>query len=178
MHPHTHPETTAAAARAVYPRIGLFIDGEWIHDRSAWSAVRNPSDEASLGPVTRATGNDLTRALHAAERGFRAWRDTAPQQRVRVLHRATAMMRERVDTIAQIITLEHGKPIALARAAVDFAISLMARARPRSSSGLARRECRARRASVNPLCVTSRAWSSICRASPGLTSHNACTASN
>ena len=67
-----------AVERSLYPAIGLYIDGEWIYDREAWGQVRNPSTETVLGPVPKATAEDLDRALRAAEQGFRLWRDTPP----------------------------------------------------------------------------------------------------
>lgn len=99
-----------------YPRIGLYIDGEWIHDRPPCREVINPSDERSLGPVPQANAQDLARALAAAERGFRIWRDTSPMERVRVLQDAVDRVRAQADRIARIIMLEHGKPLAEARA--------------------------------------------------------------
>ena len=102
-----------------YPRIGLFIDGQWIHDRNAYQDVRNPSNELVLGQVPQATSEDLERALAAAARAFLIWRDTPPQERVRVILRAVALLRERAETIAHTITLENGKTLADARAEVE-----------------------------------------------------------
>ena len=44
--------------------------------------------------------------------GFAVWRDTSLDDRVRVRQRAMALLRERGEAIAEIITLEQGKPIA------------------------------------------------------------------
>jgi succinate-semialdehyde dehydrogenase / glutarate-semialdehyde dehydrogenase len=110
-----------ATAGRSYPRIGLYIDGEWIYDRPACHELRNPSDESLLGPVPRATAGDLERALNAASRGFKLWRDTAPEKRAALLLRVADLMRERIDVIAPIITMEQGKPIVDARAEVERA---------------------------------------------------------
>lgn len=106
---------------APYPEIGLFIDGEWIHDRDAWTHVINPSTEATLSPVPKATVADLEAALRAAERGFLAWRDTPAQERVRILRKAVNLLRERIDAIACVLTLENGKPLRDARAEIERA---------------------------------------------------------
>jgi succinate-semialdehyde dehydrogenase/glutarate-semialdehyde dehydrogenase len=111
-------EPTAASNRKSYPRIGLFIDGRWIHDRVACGEVRNPSDEESLGPVPTASAADLEHALQAAERGFRLWRDTPVENRVHLIQKATALLRDRSAEIARVITLENGKPYAQAQAEV------------------------------------------------------------
>lgn len=105
--------------KALYPRIGLYIDGEWIYDRAACAEVRNPSTENVLAPVPKATDADLARALAAAAKGFALWRDTAPQERVRVILKAVALLRERTADIAQILTLENGKSVADARAEIE-----------------------------------------------------------
>ena len=64
-----------------YPRIGLLIDGEWIYDRPTLSNVENPSTEAILGTVPRASAADLTAALESSARGFEVWRKTLPSAR-------------------------------------------------------------------------------------------------
>lgn len=95
-----------------YPRIGLYINGRWIHDREPWSQVRNPSTESSLGSVPKATAEDLAHVLEAADAGFRSWRDTPPTERVRIILAAVALLRERTSDIAKILTLENGKHLA------------------------------------------------------------------
>lgn len=110
---------------STYPSIGLHIDGQWIYDRPAYTEVVNPSNETRLGSVPGATPEDLSRALSAAERGFRVWRDTPALQRAQLLLRACALVRERADSIARIITLEQGKPIADARNEVARATAFL-----------------------------------------------------
>lgn len=104
-----------------YPAIGLFIGGRWIHDRESWCQVINPSTEAVLGPVPKATEADLQDALDAADKGFRTWRYMPARERVQIIGRALRLLRERTDTIARILTLENGKHVEDARAEIDRA---------------------------------------------------------
>ncbi|WP_226553871.1 NAD-dependent succinate-semialdehyde dehydrogenase [Celeribacter naphthalenivorans] len=97
-----------------YPRIGLYIDGEWIYDRETWSHVRNPSTENEIAPVPKATQEDLQKALTSSQEGFRIWRNTAPLDRVAIIQKAVALMRERAPEMAKVLTLEHGKTLASA----------------------------------------------------------------
>lgn len=107
---------SAADARAhAYPRIGLLIDGEWIYDRPAYHEARNPSTEAVLGPVPKASDDDLDRALEAARRGFDVWRKSPPAKRSDLLRRTAALLRSRAEQIAPIITLEQGKTLSESR---------------------------------------------------------------
>lgn len=108
-----------------YPPIGLYIDGQWIYDRPPSTEVINPSNETVLGSVPGVTPEDLMLALRAAERSFRVWRDTPPLQRAQVLLRACALLRERTESIARIITLEQGKPIGDSRNEIARAIAFM-----------------------------------------------------
>jgi succinate-semialdehyde dehydrogenase/glutarate-semialdehyde dehydrogenase len=105
--------------RSLYPKIGLFIDGQWIYDRDPWTEVKNPSTENILAPVPKATDEDLARALNAADRGFRVWRDTPPQERVKIILKGVKLLRERTDDIAKILTLENGKHLADAQAEIE-----------------------------------------------------------
>ncbi|TJV46079.1 MAG: NAD-dependent succinate-semialdehyde dehydrogenase [Mesorhizobium sp.] len=113
----SHPSETHE--RDLYRRIGLFIDGEWIYEREPWLEVRNPSTETVLATVPKATDADLARALKAADAGFRIWRDTPPKERVGIILRAVAILRERTRDIAKILTLENGKHLADAEAEIE-----------------------------------------------------------
>lgn len=97
-----------------YPDLRLYIGGEWrktAEDRP----VLNPATEAEIGRVPHASIADLDDALTAAEKGFRIWSSTPPRERADIILRASALMRERQEEIAQSITAEHGKPLAQAR---------------------------------------------------------------
>jgi len=97
-----------------YPDLQLYIGGAWRKTRADMPVV-NPATEQEIGRLPRAGIADLDDALGAAEKGFRVWRRTAPSERAAVLRSAARLMRERIDTIAHAITLEHGKPLPEAR---------------------------------------------------------------
>ena len=97
-----------------YPDLQLYIGGAW-RKTADGQAVLNPADESVIGSVPVATRTDLDAALSAAADGFRIWSKTSPAARAKIMLKAAALMRERVEEIAYSITLEHGKPIAQAR---------------------------------------------------------------
>jgi succinate-semialdehyde dehydrogenase/glutarate-semialdehyde dehydrogenase len=110
------PAGTLDAAAAEYPRIQLFIDGEWTDGSSGASEdVYNPATGQVLGSVPHAGPAELDRALDAAQRGFKLWSAKTTDERGAILHRAAALIRERADQIARTMTLEQGKPLAAAR---------------------------------------------------------------
>lgn len=96
-----------------YPELKLYIDGVWIAQTSHGELpVFNPADGTVLGNFPVAGESDLCAALAAVKRGFLAWSKTQPYERWRVITRATALLRERASAIAQIVTMEQGKPLA------------------------------------------------------------------
>lgn len=99
-----------------YPDVQLFIGGTWCAgERGERIDVVNPATEAVIGKVARATPADLDAALEAAEAGFHEWRSYSAFDRSAILGKAAGILRERAERIAEILTLEQGKPLQQAR---------------------------------------------------------------
>ncbi len=106
----------------MYTNLALYIDGEWISGGGRESEqVINPATEKPLATLTHASPADLDRALEVAQKGYKQWRATAPYERARIMRKAADLMRERLEPIARILTLEQGKVIAEAR--IEVAVS-------------------------------------------------------
>jgi succinate-semialdehyde dehydrogenase / glutarate-semialdehyde dehydrogenase len=106
----------------MYANLALYIDGEWIAGGGRDSEpVINPATEKPLATLTHASPADLDRALAAAEKGYKIWRGTAPFERARIMRKAADLIRERLDAITRILTMEQGKTLAEAR--VEVAVS-------------------------------------------------------
>src|SRR5215213_7977425 len=97
----------------------LFIDGVWKsgEGRDAHT-VLNPVNASPIAEVPYATRADLDEALAASDRAWPEWRSTDVEKRGAILHKAAALLRERVDQIAATLTQEQGKVIAEAKAEV------------------------------------------------------------
>ncbi len=96
-----------------YPDLQLYIRGAW--KRADGQPVINPADENVIGTVPEASVGDLDAALDAAEKGFKVWRQASPARRAEIILTAARLIRERVDEMAEALTLEQGKPLAQAR---------------------------------------------------------------
>lgn len=108
-----------------YPPLTLFIDGQWrAADGRDVVPVRNPATGAVLGELPCAGIDDINEALASAARGHEQWRRMSAVDRGRILQQAAALILERRERIAGLITLELGKPIAEARAEVETAAGL------------------------------------------------------
>jgi succinate-semialdehyde dehydrogenase/glutarate-semialdehyde dehydrogenase len=100
----------------MYPNTQLFIDGQWCDAADGRTLpVFNPATGLEIGRLAHAGIADLDRALAAAQRGFDLWRKVPAAERATIMRRAGALMRERADAIAQVLTLEQGKPLAEAK---------------------------------------------------------------
>ena len=99
-----------------YTDTRLLIDNQWVDAQSGKTLdVLNPANGNTIGKVAHAGIADLDLALAAAQRGFEAWRKVPANERANTMRRAAALMRERADSIARLLTQEQGKPLIEAR---------------------------------------------------------------
>lgn len=111
---------------STYPDTQLLIANEWCDARDKKRLeVRNPATGSVIGRVAAAGIDDLERALAAAQKGFEAWREHSAHQRAAVMRRAAALVRERSERIAPLLTQEQGKPLAEARVEILAAADIL-----------------------------------------------------
>src|SRR5215472_4299332 len=93
----------------------LVIDGQRVASASGQTyATINPATGAALADVAEAGLEDVERAVAAARRAFDAgpWPTWPASQRAQVLFKMAALIRERVDDLAELETRNSGKVIA------------------------------------------------------------------
>ncbi|HWK85064.1 MAG TPA: NAD-dependent succinate-semialdehyde dehydrogenase [Caldimonas sp.] len=99
-----------------YPNTLLYIDGEWRPSRSGRTlAVVNPASGDTIGSLSYAERADLDHALEAAARGFATWKRISAYERSKVMRKAANLLRERVDLVSRLMTMEQGKTLAEAK---------------------------------------------------------------
>jgi succinate-semialdehyde dehydrogenase/glutarate-semialdehyde dehydrogenase len=109
-----------------YPTLALHVAGRWLTQASGGErAVINPADESRLGMLPLAGEEELHAAAASAQRGFAQWRKLSALERFTTIRRATDLMRERADEIAQVLTLEQGKPLAEAQREVVLSADII-----------------------------------------------------
>jgi acyl-CoA reductase-like NAD-dependent aldehyde dehydrogenase len=103
-----------ARAATIEPRSELFIDGRFVPAASGRTfddiAGR---DGSTIAAVAEGGTEDVDRAVAAARRSFddRRWSDQPPMQRKKVLLRLSELIREHLDELALLESLDVGKPI-------------------------------------------------------------------
>ncbi|MDE2571133.1 MAG: aldehyde dehydrogenase [bacterium] len=88
-------------------------------------AVLNPATEEVLASIPVEGEAGVRAAVTAAAEAFPAWAALAPNRRRQYLHEAAAKVRANEASIAHLLTLENGKPLAQARAEVRGAAALL-----------------------------------------------------
>jgi succinate-semialdehyde dehydrogenase / glutarate-semialdehyde dehydrogenase len=103
----------------------LFIAGEWQAADGGMMTVVNPATEGVIAEVADATVSDAYRALLAAADAHASWAATPARTRSEILYRTYELMVERTEWLAEVITLEMGKPLPEARGEVAYAADII-----------------------------------------------------
>jgi len=109
-----------------YPDLGLFIDNKLVPAGGTGERlVVNPATGETLARLPIASRDDLDTAFSSAARAFPAWKATPVLARSQILRKAASIMRDRLEEIALIMTLEQGKVLAESRVEVSAAADII-----------------------------------------------------
>ena len=118
------PQVIAQAT--LLKRYDLLIAGRLQPAAEATSfAVDNPATQTLLTDVPNAGQADIQQALDAAAAAFPRWSATPASQRAALLQRVAALLIERRERLATVMTLEQGKPLAEARGEITYAAGFL-----------------------------------------------------
>lgn len=98
----------------------MLIGGQWVDAASGESLeVFDPATGERLGAVPSAGPEDVDRAVRAARTAFEdgPWRRMQPAERARIVWRIGELLLENAAELAEIESIDNGKPSAVAQAA-------------------------------------------------------------
>jgi phenylacetaldehyde dehydrogenase len=98
----------------------LFINGQWADAASGKTfETPNPATGETLARVAEGDKEDIDRTVRAARRAFDEgpWSRMTPSERGRIVWKIGDLILEHVDELAQLESLDNGKPFAVAQAA-------------------------------------------------------------
>jgi betaine-aldehyde dehydrogenase len=99
-----------------FPDQLLYIGGRYVPSQGGRTfEVVNPATGEVLANVHSANSDDLDAAVESAQAGQTAWAALTTVERSRILLRAVALLRERNDALAELETLNTGKPLSETR---------------------------------------------------------------
>ncbi len=104
----------------------MYINGNWAHAAAdAEFEILNPATGAVIKSLPDGGQAAARAAIDAAAAAFPAWRATTPYQRAKFLMRAHALMLERQEDLARVLTAEQGKPLRAAMMEVKYAADFL-----------------------------------------------------
>jgi acyl-CoA reductase-like NAD-dependent aldehyde dehydrogenase len=113
------PATAAFLDRDVHR---AFVDGEPLTTITETIEDVDPATGQHIATVVRSTAEDADRAVIAAQAAFARWSRTSPAERSRLLIRLGEAVDADRETLAQLETLDTGKPIREARGDIARAL--------------------------------------------------------
>ena len=91
----------------------MLIGGEWLESKSGkYLDVINPATEEAIAKVSYASSDETELAIDAARASFdtKTWRSKTPAERARILWRVGDLLEEHCAEIAELETIDSGKP--------------------------------------------------------------------
>src|ERR1700680_3650991 len=106
----------------------LLINGKWVEAASGKTfPTYNPATGDVLSQIAEGDREDIDRAVKAARTAFEKgpWSKCTPSERGRMIWKLADLLEEHLEELAQIESLDNGKPLTVARAAdVPLAVDL------------------------------------------------------
>jgi betaine-aldehyde dehydrogenase len=102
------------------PDARLLIGGEAVAGEGPALAVENPFTQETLTSVDTPSPEQVDAAVRAARDAAPGWGATPAIERGEMLHEAARRLRERQDELAELMTLEGGKPLVENKDEVDW----------------------------------------------------------
>src|SRR5918999_6495560 len=96
----------------------LFIDGKWVPAKSGKTfPVVNPATGDEIAQAAEGDKADIDAAVAAARRAFEngAWPAMTPSARGRLIHKIGDLILENLNELAELESLDNGKPVTVAR---------------------------------------------------------------
>src|SRR6516165_8077731 len=116
---------TAAARTATAELIPHWIGGQTAAGDGPRLAVLNPATGATLREIALGGPAEVGAAVASARAAWRAWADTPPLRRARVLASFLALLNRERNALAALITSEHGKVFSDAQGEVSRGIEVV-----------------------------------------------------
>ena len=107
-----------------YLKEANLINGEWVQaDSGETIDVVNPANGQRLGGVPKSGAAETRRAIEAAHAAFPEWSRTTAAYRAGLMRKLHDAIMDNRDALAELLTLEQGKPLAEAKGEVGMSAS-------------------------------------------------------
>ena len=95
------------------------IGGLWVKaDSGRTIDVTDPATSGKIGTIPNSGKAETRRAIEAANAAFPAWKKKTAAERAALLGKLADLVRQHSEALANLLTMEQGKPLAEARGEV------------------------------------------------------------
>ncbi len=105
--------------------VAHFINGRLLASAEKQLPLFNPATGDTIGHVLAANGKIVNSAIDAAKVAFQTWSTTTPVQRAKILFRYKELIEKNLESLATLITQEHGKTIAEAMGSIQRGLEVV-----------------------------------------------------
>lgn len=112
------PQTAGAQSFLAAPDRKMLINGEWVIAQSgATLDTKDPATGTVLATIPKGEKADVDAAVAAARASFDSgvWRNMTPDDRGRILWKIAELIEANIDELAELETLDQGKPLFVGR---------------------------------------------------------------
>ncbi len=103
-----------------------YVNGEWIKANSnEIISVNNPASLEEIGTVPKCGKDETTLAIEAAHQAFPEWKSKSAKERSIILRKWFDLINQNHEELAQIMTIEQGKPIKESRGEITYGASFV-----------------------------------------------------
>ena len=103
-----------------------YINGEWIEANSKDKiSVNNPASLKEIGTVPKCGKEETKNAIEAANTAWPQWKSTSARERSKILKKWFDLIISNKEELAQIMTIEQGKPINESRGEIVYGASFI-----------------------------------------------------
>jgi len=103
-----------------------YINGEWIKANSnEIISVNNPASLEEIGTVPKCGKDEATLAIESAHQAFPEWKSKSAKERSIILRKWFDLINQNHEELAQIMTIEQGKPIKESRGEITYGASFI-----------------------------------------------------
>ena len=103
-----------------------YINGVWVEseDGSEFEVI-NPANEEIIAKIANLGKNETEKAVQAAEEALKSWKHTLAKDRANLLREWAKEIRLHTDALAEILTIEQGKPLLEAKSEIQYGLSFI-----------------------------------------------------
>lgn len=102
-----------------------YVDGSWVAESNRTFQVVNPATNETVATLADGGVEVTEKAIAAAHTAFKIWKKKTAKERAQIMEQWFALIMEYQDDLAEIMTVECGKPLAESKGEVAYGASFI-----------------------------------------------------